>query len=265
MHNRIDEKFAQLKAENRKALITYIAAGDGGLDLTEQAVLAMEQNGADIIEIGVPFSDPIAEGPVIQEASLRSLRDYHTTLKGVFELVRKLRTQTNMPLLLMLYANTIFRTGTDDFFATCREVGIDGVIVPDLPFEEHDEFQEASEKNNVYNINLVTPASTGRIAKIASKAQGFLYCVSSVGVTGMRSHFDTDFNAFFSEIANSANIPYCVGFGIRDGETAQKMAGYCDGVIVGSAIVNKVGEFGQKAVPEIAALCQELRAGIDKA
>ncbi|MDE5755009.1 MAG: tryptophan synthase subunit alpha [Oscillospiraceae bacterium] len=265
MPNRIDQKFEELKSQNKKALITYIAAGDGGYDLTEQAVLAMEKNGADIVEIGVPFSDPIAEGPVIQAASLRAIRDYHTTLKGVFELVKKLRTQTDMPLLLMLYANTIFRTGTDYFFEKCREVGIDGVIVPDLPFEEHDEFQDAAERNQIYNISLVTPASTGRIAKIASQAQGFLYCVSSVGVTGMRDNFDTDFDAFFSEIANASNIPYCVGFGIRDGKTAHRMSTYCDGVIVGSAIVNKIGEHGQQAVPEIAALCQELRAGLDQA
>jgi len=265
MSNRIDEKFAQLKAAGKKALITYIAAGDGGLDLTEQAVLEMEQNGADIIEIGVPFSDPIAEGPVIQAASLRALRDYHTTLKGVFEMVKKLREKTDMPLLLMLYANTIFRSGTEKFFDTCAEIGIDGVIVPDLPFEEHDEFQSACDKHHIYNISLVTPASTGRIEKIASSAQGFLYCVSSVGVTGMRDHFDTDFDKFFSEVKKSAKIPYCVGFGIRNGETARKMGSYCDGVIVGSAIVNKVGEFGQNAVPEIASLCQELRAGLDKA
>nr|MDE6088905.1 tryptophan synthase subunit alpha [Oscillospiraceae bacterium] len=154
MPNRIDQKFTELKSQNKKALITYIAAGDGGYDLTEQAVLAMEQNGADIVEIGVPFSDPIAEGPVIQAASLRAIRDYHTTLKGVFALVEKLRKKTDMPLLLMLYANTIFRTGTDDFFEKCRQVGIDGVIVPDLPFEEHDEFQDAAEKNGVYNISL---------------------------------------------------------------------------------------------------------------
>ncbi len=265
MSNRIDEKFAQLKAENKKALITYIAAGDGGYDLTEKAVLAMEKNGADLIEIGVPFSDPIAEGPVIQAASLRSLRDYHTTLKGVFEMVKRIREKTDMPLLLMLYANTIFRSGTDAFFAKCAEIGIDGVIVPDLPFEEHDEFQEASEKNGVYNISLVTPASTGRIAKIAAQAQGFLYCVSSVGVTGMRDHFDTDFNAFFDEIKKSTKIPYCVGFGIRNGETAKKMGSYCDGVIVGSAIVNKVGEFGQEAVPEIVNLCHELKNGLNQA
>ena len=263
MSNRIDEKFQQLKAQNRKALITYISAGDGGLDLTEKAVLEMEKNGADIIEIGVPFSDPIAEGPVIQEASLRSLRDYHTTLKSVFAMVKKLRTQTEMPLLLMLYANTVYRT--PDFFDKCREVGIDGVIIPDLPFEEHDEFREAAEKNNIYNISLVTPASTGRIEKIASAAQGFLYCVSSVGVTGMREKFDTDFNAFFEEIAKYSKIPYCVGFGIRNGEAAQKMGSYCDGVIVGSAVVNQIGQYQQDALPHVAALCQELRSGLNQA
>jgi len=262
MSNRIDEKFAQLKAQNKKALITYISAGDGGLELTEKAVLEMEKNGADIIEIGVPFSDPIAEGPVIQEASLRSLRDYHTTLKSVFEMVKKLRTQTDMPLLLMLYANTVFRT--PDFFDKCHEVGIDGVIIPDLPFEEHDEFKQAAEKNNIYNISLVTPASTGRIEKIAPAAQGFLYCVSSVGVTGMRDKFDTDFNAFFNEIKKYAKIPCCVGFGIRNGEAAQKMGSYCDGVIVGSAVVNQIGQYQQEALPHVAALCQELRTGLDK-
>lgn len=263
MSNRIDEKFQQLKAQNKKALITYISAGDGGLDLTEKAVLEMEKNGADIIEIGVPFSDPIAEGPVIQEASLRSLRDYHTTLKSVFAMVEKLRTQTDMPLLLMLYANTVYRT--PDFFEQCRKVGIDGVIIPDLPFEEHDEFREAAERNNIYNISLVTPASTGRIEKIASAAQGFLYCVSSVGVTGMREKFDTDFNAFFAEVAKYSKIPYCVGFGIRNGEAAKKMGSYCDGVIVGSAVVNQIGQYQQDALPHVAALCQDLRNGLNQA
>lgn len=263
MYNRIDEKFSSLKAEHKKALITYITAGDGGLALTEQAILAMAQNGADIIEIGVPFSDPIAEGPVIQAASLRALRDYHTTLKDIFALAEKLRTQTDIPLLFMLYANSIFRTGTDAFFDKCHAIGIDGVIVPDLPFEEHAEFQAAAQRNQIYTISLVTPASSGRIEKIASAAQGFLYCVSSTGVTGMRDHFDTDFDAFFSEIAKSAKVPYCVGFGIRDGKTAQKMGAYCDGVIVGSAIVNQIGKLGQNAIPEIVRLCQELRTGLD--
>ena len=261
MPNRIDKKFAELKAAGKKALITYIVAGDGGYDLTEQAVLEMEKQGVDIIEIGVPFSDPIAEGTVIQEASLRSLRDNHTTLKGAFELVERLRKKTDMPLLLMLYANTVFRT--PDFFERCKAVGVDGVIIPDLPFEEHEEFDKPARENGVYNISLVTPASRGRIAKIASKAEGFLYCVSSTGVTGMRDKFSTDFDAFFGEIKASANIPYCVGFGIRSGETAKKMGAYCDGVIVGSAIVNQVAEHGKDAVPFISEKAKELRTGLD--
>ena len=261
MPNRIDKKFAELKAAGKKALITYIVAGDGGYDLTEQAVLEMEKQGVDIIEIGVPFSDPIAEGTVIQEASLRSLRDNHTTLKGAFELVERLRKKTDMPLLLMLYANTVFRT--KDFFERCKAVGVDGVIIPDLPFEEHEEFDKPARENGVYNISLVTPASRGRIAKIASKAEGFLYCVSSTGVTGMRDKFSTDFDAFFGEIKASANIPYCVGFGIRSGETAKKMGAYCDGVIVGSAIVNQVAEHGKDAVPFISEKAKELRTGLD--
>ncbi len=261
MSNRIDEKFAALKAQGKKALINYIVAGDGGYDITEQAILEMEKNGADIIEIGVPFSDPIAEGVVIQEASLRSLRDNHTTLEGVFDMVERLRQKTQMPLLLMLYANTVFRK--KDFFEKCKEVGIDGVIIPDLPFEEHGEFDEAAHANGIYNISLVTPASHGRIAKVASKAEGFLYCVSSTGVTGMRDQFSTDFDAFFDEIKASAKIPYCVGFGIRSGETAQKMGKYCDGVIVGSAIVNQVAAHGKDSVPFIAEKVRELRAGLD--
>ncbi len=261
MPNRIDKKFAELKAAGKKALITYIVAGDGGYDLTEQAVLEMEQQGVDIVEIGVPFSDPIAEGTVIQEASLRSLRDNHTTLKGAFELVERLRKKTDMPLLLMLYANTVFRT--KDFFERCKAVGVDGVIIPDLPFEEHEEFDKPARENGVYNISLVTPASRGRIAKIASKAEGFLYCVSSTGVTGMRDKFQTDFDAFFNEIKASAKIPYCVGFGIRSGEAAKKMGSYCDGVIVGSAIVNQVAEHGKDAVPFISEKAKELRSGLD--
>lgn len=261
MSNRIDAKFAELKAAGRKALITYIVSGDGGYDLTERAVLEMEKNGADIIELGVPFSDPIAEGTVIQEASLRSLRDNHTTLKGVFEMVERLRQKTDMPLLLMLYANTVFRT--PDFFERCRTVGIDGVIIPDLPFEEHDEFDEKAHANGIYNISLVTPASRGRIGKIAAAAEGFLYCVSSNGVTGMRDRFSTDFDAFFKEIQSSAKIPCCVGFGIRSGAAAKEMSRYCDGVIVGSAVVNQVAAHGTDAAPFIADTVRELRSGLD--
>lgn len=167
--NKIDTKLAQCKAEGKKALITFITAGDGGYDCTEKAVLEMAKNGADLIELGVPFSDPIAEGPVIQCASERALQN-GTTLAGIFDLVRRLRKETDVPLLLMMYLNTIFCYGTDRFFATCQECGIDGVIVPDIPFEEKDEIQGDADKYNVHNISLVTPASEDRIQMIASRS-----------------------------------------------------------------------------------------------
>ena len=188
--NRIDKKLQQLKAENKKALITYVTCGDGGYDTTESAVLKMAENGADIIELGVPFSDPIAEGPVIQAASERALKN-GTTLKGIFEMVKRLRSKTNIPLLLMMYVNSIFRFGTEKFFTMCEDTGIDGVIVPDLPFEEKEEIQESADKHSIINISLITPTSTDRISMIAKEAKGFVYCVSSTGVTGMRSRFTT--------------------------------------------------------------------------
>ena len=206
--NKIDARLEQCKAEGRKALITFITAGDGGYDCTEKAVLEMAKNGADLIELGVPFSDPIAEGPVIQCASERSLRN-GTTLVGIFDLVRRLRKETDVPLLLMMYLNTIFRFGTDRFFALCEECGIDGVIVPDIPFEEKDEIQGSADAHNVHNISLVTPASDDRIQMIASEATGFLYCVSSNGVTGVRSQFQTDFTPFFEKIHKYAKVPLC--------------------------------------------------------
>ena len=261
--NRIDTKLAQCKAEGKKALITFITAGDGGYDCTEKAVLEMVENGADLIELGVPFSDPIAEGPVIQCASERSLKN-GTTLVGIFELVRRLRKQTDVPLLLMMYLNTIFCYGTDRFFAECQESGIDGVIVPDIPYEEKDEIQGSADKYNVHNISLVTPASEDRIQMIASEATGFLYGVSSNGVTGVRSEFDTNFAPFFEKIYKYAKVPCAVGFGISGAEAAKQMSKYCDGVIVGSAIVRQVGEYGGEAAPEkIGAFVKSLRDGLD--
>ena len=173
MNNRIETRLAELKAQNRKALVTYITAGCGGYEQTEDAVLAMDKAGADIIEIGVPFSDPVAEGPIIQEASLKAL-ERNTTLAGTFEMVKRIRKSTDMPLLLMLYVNTVFRYGTEKFFSQCKESGIDGVIIPDLPYEEYDEIKEDADKNGIISISLVTPVSFGRIEKIAASARGFL-------------------------------------------------------------------------------------------
>lgn len=259
--NRIDIKLEQLKAENRKALVTFITAGDGGYQTTEDAILAMEKNGADIIEIGVPFSDPVAEGPVIQDASVRALQG-GTTLVGIFEMVKRLREKTDMPLLFMMYLNTIYRFGTERFFKLCVECGIDGVIVPDMPFEEYDEIVPTSDKYGVYSISLVAPTSHKRVEKIAKNAKGFLYCVSSVGVTGTRSRFDTDFNEFFKPVKEFSRVPYFVGFGISNGEQARAMSEYCDGVIVGSAIVKIVGEGGNVA-ENVGKFTSELRHAID--
>lgn len=261
--NRIDTVLADCKAAGKKALISFITAGDGGYACTEQAVLEMAKNGADLIELGVPFSDPIAEGPVIQCASERSLKG-GTTLAGIFDLVRKLRKETDVPLLLMMYLNTIFRFGTERFFTLCEETGIDGVIVPDIPFEEKDEIQSNADAHHVHNISLVTPASEDRIQMIASAATGFLYCVSSNGVTGVRSEFHTDFAPFFEKIYKYAKVPCAVGFGISGPEAAKKMSQYCDGVIVGSAIVRLVEQYGSEAAPEkIGAFVKSLRDALD--
>ncbi len=260
--NRIDLKFEQCKNEGRKALIPFITAGDGGYTCTEDAVLQMVENGADLIELGVPFSDPIAEGPTIQRASERALQ-CGTTLKGIFEMVCRLRQKTDVPLLLMMYLNTIFCYGTDCFFEKCQACGIDGVIVPDIPYEEKDELQVSADRYGVHNISLVTPASEKRIKMIASDATGFLYCVSSNGVTGVRSKFDTDFSDFFADIYRYAKIPCAVGFGISGPEAAKKMSAYCDGVIIGSAVVRLVEQYGELAPNEIGTFIKSIREALD--
>lgn len=262
--NRIDQTFAALKEQNKKALITFITAGDPDYDTTEELVLEMEQQGANIIELGVPFSDPIAEGPIIQEASLRSLQG-GTTLTGIIEMVKRLRTKTQIPLVLMMYVNTIYRFGTERFFGLCEEAGIDAVIVPDLPYEEHDEIDEHAYAHGVYPINLVAPTSKDRIGTIAANSKGFLYCVSSTGVTGQRSSFQTDFKTFFDAILQHSPIPYAVGFGISTPEQAKTMQTFCDGIIVGSAIVKIIGDKKQKSVADVGAYVKNLRTAMDQA
>ncbi len=261
--NRIDKKLKECSENNRKALITFITSGDNGYETTEKAVLEMVKNGADLIELGVPFSDPIAEGPVIQSASERSLKS-GTTLVGIFDMVRRLREKTDMPLLLMMYLNTIYRFGTERFFGLCQECGIDGVIVPDMPYEEKDEIQSYADKYGIHNISLVTPASENRIQMIAEEATGFLYCVSTNGVTGVRNEYSTDFDAFFKPIKKYAKVPCAVGFGISGPESAKKMSRYCDGVIVGSAIVRIVEQYGTNSPEKIGEFVKQLRNGLDK-
>lgn len=260
--NRIDLKLKKLKEHNKKALITFITSGDGGYETTENAVYEMVRAGADIIELGVPFSDPIAEGPVIQNASERSLAN-GTTLVGIFEMVNKIRKNTEIPLLLMMYLNTIFRFGTEKFFNLCKQNGIDGVIVPDLPFEEKDEIQDMADKYGIISISLVAPTSEERIEKIASNASGFLYCVSSTGVTGMRNEFTTNFDDFFKKIKTYSKIPCALGFGISTPEQVKDIKQYCDGVIVGSAIVKQVEKYGENSPKKIYEFVSSLRNALD--
>ncbi|MCR5166701.1 MAG: tryptophan synthase subunit alpha [Oscillospiraceae bacterium] len=259
--NRIEKCFDELRRKNEKALITFVTAGDPDLETTEKLVYKMFDSGADIIELGVPFSDPIAEGVTIQRASLRSLNG-GTNLTKIFETVKRIREKTDKPLILMMYINTIYVYGTERFFAQCREYGIDGVIVPDLPFEERDEVIGEAEKNGILQINLVAPTSHDRIREIASASRGFLYCVSSTGVTGTRSSFTTDFEEFFGTIKKYVRCPYAVGFGISNPEQAKKMAGYCSGVIVGSAIVRIVAENGRESVDKVGEFVSSLKKAI---
>lgn len=263
MKNRIDACFEQLKKEGKKALITFITAGDPDMETTEKAVIEMFNNGADIIELGVPFSDPIAEGVTIQKSSLRSLNN-GTTLDKIFDLVIKLRKKTDKPLLLMMYINTIYKYGSDKFFSLCRQNQIDGVIVPDLPFEEKDEISDIADKYGIYVINLVAPTSDERVSMIAKESKGFLYVVSSLGVTGTRQKITTDFNKLLAPLKNhSEYCPACIGFGISTPEQAKEMSSYCDGAIVGSAIVKIFEEYKENCPEKVGEFVKSLRNGMD--
>ncbi len=237
--NRIDEKFTELKKAGKKALITFVTAGDPDLETTAAIVREMVQKGADIVELGVPFSDPIAEGPVIQAANARALAK-GLKIKDIMGLVESLREDVQVPLIYLLYYNSILQYGPERFFEECRASGIDGVIIPDLPFEERDEAEEYAANSGITIITLVSPVSGERTEKIARNAKGFLYCVSSLGVTGMRNDFSTDFNEFFSFINSATGIPKALGFGISTAEQVNALKGYCDGLIVGSAIIRTI-------------------------
>ncbi|MDE6149485.1 MAG: tryptophan synthase subunit alpha [Ruminococcus sp.] len=264
MKNRIDICFEQLKKDGKKALVTFVTAGDPDMETTEQAVLKMYENGADIIELGVPFSDPIAEGVTIQKASLRSLNN-GTTLDTIFDLVSKIRTKSDKPLLLMMYLNTIFKYSTQKFFKLCKEREIDGVIVPDLPFEERDEISGTAEEFGVHLINLVAPTSDERISMIAKESKGFLYVVSSLGVTGTRSEITTDFDKLLNPIKGHSELcPTCIGFGISTPKQAKKMSSYCNGVIIGSAIVKIIEQYGKDSPEKVGEFVRLIKEEMDR-
>ena len=232
--------------ENGKAFIPFITCGDPDLETTAAVVRAAAANGADLIELGIPFSDPTAEGPVIQGANLRALNGGVTT-DNIFDLVRELRRDVEVPMVFMTYANVVFSYGSERFISTCREIGIDGLILPDVPYEEKEEFLPICRRYGVDLISLIAPTSEDRIAMIAREAEGFLYIVSSLGVTGVRSEIKTDLGAIVGTVRQNTDIPCAIGFGISTPEQAAKMAGISDGAIVGSAIVRLIGEHGKDA------------------
>ena len=236
--------------KNGKAFVAFITAGDPNLDKTAEYILEMERAGADLIEIGIPFSDPIAEGVVIQEADLRALQS-GTTTDGIFDMVEKLRRKTDMPLVFMGYLNPVFHYGYERFFARCKECGISGIIIPDLPYEEKGECEEIAAKYGVDVISMIAPTSAARIRAIASEAKGFLYVVSSMGVTGIRYEIKTDLASILVAVREASDIPAAVGFGINTPEQAAKVAQIADGVIVGSAIVKIIARYGSEAGPYI--------------
>ena len=241
-----------------KAFIPFITCGDPDLETTAAAVRAAVENGADLIELGIPFSDPTAEGPVIQGANLRALKGGVTTDR-IFGLVRDLRRDVKIPMVFMTYANVVFSYGTERFLSTCREVGIDGLILPDVPFEEREEFLPFCKRYGVDLISLIAPTSEHRIAMIAREAEGFLYIVSSLGVTGTRSEITTDLAAMVEVVRQNTAIPCAVGFGISTPEQAKRMAEVSDGAIVGSAIVKLLEQYGREAPQQIGAYVRKMK------
>ncbi len=247
--------------ERGKAFIPFITCGDPDLETTAAVVRAAVENGADLIELGIPFSDPTAEGPVIQGASLRALRGGVTTDK-IFELVRELRRDVTVPMVFMTYANVVFSYGAERFISTCRDIGIDGLILPDLPFEEKEEFLPLCHQYGVDLISLIAPTSENRIAMIAREAEGFLYIVSSLGVTGMRSEITTDLAAIVEVVRKNTDIPCAIGFGISNPEQAARMAALSDGAIVGSAIVRLLEQYGKDAPGYVGAYVKQMKDAV---
>lgn len=236
--------------QHGKAFIPFITCGDPDLETTEQIVYAMVDAGADLIELGIPFSDPTAEGPVIQNANIRALAN-HVTTNDIFDLVRKLRKTVSIPMVFMTYANVVFSYGAEKFIGTCKEIGIDGLILPDIPFEEKDEFDGICKANGLDLVSMIAPTSHERIHMIAKEASGFIYCVSSLGVTGTRSEITTDIGAMTKLVKDVTDTPCAIGFGISTPEQARDMAAHADGVIVGSAIVKLCAKYGRDCVPYV--------------
>lgn len=249
--------------KNGKAFIPFITGGDPDLETTEKLICEMADKGADLIEIGIPFSDPIAEGPVIQEADERALSAGCTTDR-LFDLVEKVRKTVTIPMVFMTYVNPIYSYGTERFMEKCKKTGIDGVIVPDVPFEEKAELKDACAANGIELISLIAPTSKERIKMIAKEAEGFIYCVSSLGVTGVRSEITSDIDGMVALVREVTDLPVAIGFGIATPEQAETMGKKADGVIVGSAIVKMIAADGRNSVEKVGTYVAEMKAAANK-
>ena len=247
--------------ENKKAFIGFVTGGDPDIETTEKLLIAMEEGGADLIEIGIPFSDPVAEGSVIQQANIRALSKGCTTDK-IFDMVKRARKKVSVPMVFLTYINPIYTYGKEAFMEKCVESGVDGLIIPDLPFEEKGELAKVCKDHGIDMISLIAPTSHERIRMIAKEAQGFLYVVSSMGVTGVRSEIETDIASMVKLVRESSDIPCAIGFGIATPEQAEAMAEISDGAIVGSAIVKLVGQYGQDSVEPVRDYVRQMKAGV---
>lgn len=260
-NNKIRKAF---ETPNKKAFIAFLTAGDPDADSTVKFVLEMERAGADLIEIGIPFSDPTAEGVVIQDANIRSLKNGMTT-DGVFEIVRRIREVSQIPLCFMTYCNPVFHYGYERFFTKCEQLGVDGIIIPDLPYEEKAEVEGPANAHNVALISMIAPTSEERIHMVAREAKGFLYVVSSMGVTGVRSEIKTDLASMVESIRQVTDVPCAIGFGISTPEQAGKMAAVSDGSIVGSAIVKIIAADGADAAPRLYEYVRTMKKAVSEA
>lgn len=243
--NRIDKAFNNLREKGSKALITYITAGDPDLGATADLIVEMERTGADIIELGIPYSDPLADGPVIQRASARALNN-GIKIADIMNMVRSVRQVTQIPLIYLVYYNSVFKYGIERFVKESHDVGIDGIIVPDLPLEERGEVFDITKQYGIHLIPLVAPTSHERIPKIVENAGGFVYCVSTTGVTGERDEIQTNIKGYMEEVSRYTSMPKAMGFGISSPDMVSQLKDYCDGIIIGSAIVSLIEKAANK-------------------
>ncbi|AAM24781.1 MAG: Tryptophan synthase alpha chain [Caldanaerobacter subterraneus] len=239
--NRIDRRFDDLKKEGKKALITFITAGDPDIDTTYDIVLALEEAGADIIELGIPYSDPLADGPTIQASSQRALAK-GIKIKDIMDLVMRIREKSDIPIVYLVYYNSVFKYGIEKFLEDSKNAGVDGLIIPDLPLEERKEVLDVADKYEIYLIPLVAPTSKERIKGITENGKGFVYCVTLTGVTGAREEITTDLEEYMRLVSSYTSMPKALGFGISGPEMARKLKSLSDGIVVGSAIVERIAK-----------------------